>query len=191
VRRNVTLAGVLAALLLLAGCAHGSPPLAAPLTRPPVLPANTIRHADTESELLTVARVTSGALDAEGLTALLQRTRYLGGSERTFVSKTQPLDRVDTRVLEFSRADGATTYLRWVCDHPADLIGDVGRSSPLEAPGSVELFVHTPDGCCPKDVPKSLAVWQRDRYVLLVIANGGMAKQNTLTGLASQLDALV
>jgi hypothetical protein len=135
--------------------------------------------------------VTSGALDAERLSALLEHAKYLGGTERSFVSRSAPLDRVATRVLEFQGRDGATAYLRWVEAHPGDLIGDAKGAPPLDLPGAPEAFVHTPNGCCPKDVPKSMAVWQRDRYVLEVIANGGLSKQKSLLDLASRLDGIV
>lgn len=190
-RRNKA-ALVLAAGMLLASCSHGEqPPLGPTLKRPPALPASAVPHSKAAFTVLDLQRVTSGALDAERLSALLEHAKYLGGTERSFVSRNAPLDRVATRVLEFQGRDGATAYLRWVEAHPGDLIGDAKGAPPLDLPGAPEAFVHTPNGCCPKDVPKSLAVWQRDRYVLLVVANGGLAKQKSLLDLASRLDGIV
>jgi hypothetical protein len=191
VRRCNTRRGVLAIVLLLAGCSGGSPGGPAPLRRQPALSADAVPHSKAEFAVLDLQRVTSGALDASSLSALLEGARFIGGTERTFVSRSTPLDRVSTRVLEFLRRDGAAAYLRWVESHPADLIGDATGGPPLDLPGAPQVYVHTPEGCCPKDVPKSLAVWQRGRYVLEVIANGGLAKQKPLLDLATQLDGLI
>jgi hypothetical protein len=191
VRRTITRRGVLAMVLLLAGCSGGSPGDPAALTRPPALSADAVPHSTSEFAVLDLQRVTSGAPDASSLSALLERATFTGGTERTFVSRSTPLDRVSTRVLEFSGRDGATAYLRWVESHPADLIGEAKGGPPLDLRGAPQVYVHTPNGCCPKDVPKSLAVWQRDRYVLVVIANGGLAKQKPLLDLASQLDGII
>jgi hypothetical protein len=190
VRRNGIVLGLLMIGPILSACAHGvvDP---APNSRPPALSADAVPHSKTDFSVLSLQRVTSGSLEAASLAALLERAKYRGGTERSFVSRSSPLDRTVTRVLEFSRDDGARVYLGWAESHPADLIGDAKGGAPLDLPGSPDVFVHTPNGCCAKDVPKSLAVWQRDRYVLLVIANGGMAKQKTLTDLAAQLDGLV
>ncbi len=141
--------------------------------------------------MVDAQEIITGAADAASLKSLLERSGYVVGRERTFVSRKSPLDRTDTRVLEFSSPDGAAQYLHWVASHPGDVIGDVKAASPLDLPGAPEVFVHTPNGCCPKDVPKSLAVWQRDRYVLEVIANGGLAKQKSLLDLASRLDRVI
>jgi hypothetical protein len=178
-------------VLLLAGCSDESPGDPAPLTRPPALTADAVPHSKSEFAVLDLQRVTSGALDASSLSALLERAKFIGGTERTFVRRSTPLDRAITRVLEFVGKDGATAYLRWVESHPGDLIGDAEGGPPLGLPGAPQVYVHTPSGCCPKDVPKSLAVWQRGRYVLVVIANGGLAKQRILLDVASQLDGII
>lgn len=135
--------------------------------------------------------MTTGALEARRLSALLASAKYVGGSERTFVSTSSAFDRVSARVLQFASAGGASAYARWVGAHPADLIGDAKASQPLDLVGSPSVFVHTPNGCCAKDVPKSLAVWQRDRYVLEVIASGAYAKDKMLTELSAEMDHLV
>jgi hypothetical protein len=140
---------------------------------------------------LDAARVTTGALEAQRLTALLASARYQGGTERTFVSTSSPMDRVSTRVLQFASSGGAGAYARWVGAHPADLIGDAEPSGSLDLEGAPGVYVHTPNGCCAKDVPKSLAVWQRDRYVLEVIASGAYAKRRALSDLSSQMDRLL
>jgi hypothetical protein len=189
VRRNIAWICVLA---IAGGCSHHSPFISRDVgAPPPALSARAVQHSQITTATLDVQTVTSGALDAASLEQLLSRGHFLNGTRRTFVRTGNPLDRVDTRILAFGLTSGAAIYVRWVASHPADLIGDAKGAAPLDAPGSPQVFVHVPNGCCPKDVAKSLAVWQRHRYVLLVIANGGMTKQKTLTDLAAQLDGLV
>jgi hypothetical protein len=191
VRRNASLSIVLVTMAVLGGCTQRFPPLSPPRDQPPALSAHAIPHTKTQLTVVHAQEVLTGTADSASLESLLEQSGFILGQERTFVSRTSALDRADTRVLGFRSADGAAQYLGWVSSHPGDVIGDAKPGSALQLPVAPRVFVHTPNGCCAKDVPKSLAVWQRDRYVLLVIANGGMAKQKTLTDLASQLDGLV
>ena len=158
---------------------------------PPSLGAQAVPRTDSQLAVLTVSRVTSGALEAQRLSALLASAKFVGGTERTFVSTSSAFDRVSTRVLQFASTGGAAAYARWVGAHPADLIGDAEPSGSLDLEGAPNVYVHIPNGCCAKDIPKSLAVWQRDRYVLEVIASGAYAKDKMLTELSTQMDHLV
>jgi len=190
VTRNAFVASTLVVVLGTA-CAHSAPPLTARPTHPPALDAHAVPDATSAATSLNVDRVTTGALEAARLTALLGSAGFVGGTERSFVSDTGPLDRASTRVLQFAHDQGAAEYLRWVEAHPGDLIGDAERSRPLDLEGRPSVYVHTPNGCCPKDAPKSLAVWQRDRYVLEVIASGAYAKDRILMELSSEMDRLL
>jgi hypothetical protein len=187
VRRNIALFVVAAALT---ACGHTNVDYAPP-ARPPALNADAVPHASSEFTRLNADRVTSGALEVQRLSALLASARYVGGTERTFVSTSSPFDRVSTRVLQFASTAGAAAYTRWVGAHPADLIGDAEPSGSLDLEGAPSVYVHSPNGCCPKDVPKSLAVWQRNRYVLEIIASGAYAKDEKLTELCTEMDRLV
>lgn len=187
VRRNIVLFVVAAALT---ACGHTIVDYAPP-ARPPALNAHAVPHASSDFTRLNADRVTSGALEANRLSALLASAKYVAGTERTFVSTSSPIDRVSTRVLQFASTGGAAAYTRWVGAHPADLIGDAEPSGSLDLEGASGVYVHTPNGCCAKDIPKSLAVWQRDRYVLEVIASGAYAKDKMLTELSTEMDRLV
>ncbi|MFL5766806.1 MAG: hypothetical protein ACJ758_03055 [Actinomycetota bacterium] len=159
--------------------------------RPPTLGAGAVPHTASTLTDLNEDRVTTGALEAARLTALLGSAGYLAGTERSFVSNSSPLDRAATRVLAFEHDGGAAEYLRWVQDHPGDLIGDAEPSKRSGQDGGPSVYVHTPNGCCAKDIPKTLAVWQRDRYVLEVIANGSYAKDKMVRELSTEMDRLV
>jgi hypothetical protein len=190
VRRNIAFLAV--AAVFLTACYRSRtivdyPPPASP----PALNAHAVPHASSEFTVLNADRVTSGALEAQRLSALLASAKYVGGTERTFVSSSSPFDRVSTRVLQFASPGGAAAYARWVDAHPGDLIGDAKPSGSLDVEGASSVYVHTPNGCCPKDIPKSLAVWQRNRYVLEVIASGAYAKDEMLTELSTEMDRLV
>jgi hypothetical protein len=187
VRRNIVLFAVAAALT---ACGRTIVDYAPP-ARPPALNANAVPHASSDFTRLNADRVTSGALEANRLSALLASAKYVAGTERTFVSTSSPIDRVSTRVLQFASTGGAAAYTRWVGAHPADLIGDAEPSGSLDLEGASSVYVHAPNGCCARDIPKSLAVWQRDRYVLEVIASGAYAKDKMLTELSTEMDRLV
>jgi hypothetical protein len=187
VRRNIVLFAFAAALT---ACGRTIVDYAPP-SRPPALNAHAVPHASSDFTRLNADRVTSGALEANRLSALLASAKYVAGTERTFVSTSSPIDRVSTRVLLFASTGGAAAYTGWVGAHPADLIGDAEPSGSLDLEGASSVYVHTPNGCCAKDIPKSLAVWQRDRYVLEVIASGAYAKDKMLTELSTEMDRLV
>jgi hypothetical protein len=129
----------------------------------------------------------TGSREAGALTRLLADAKYVGGTERVFISNSSPFDRLSSRVLEFATAAGAGNYLEWVRAHPEDLIGEA-RSDPLDLAEPPDLFVHRPDGCCAKDVRKSLAVWQRDTYVFVVMADGLMSKESMISHVTEKLD---
>jgi hypothetical protein len=188
VRRNIL---CLAVAMTLVSCSphevHSGPFAQA---TPPSLGTRAVPRTDSQLVVLNASRVTTG-LEAARLSALLASAKYVAGTERTFVSTSSPFDRVSTRVLQFASTSGAAAYTRWVGAHPADLIGDAEPSGSLDLEGAPSVYVHSPNGCCPKDVPKSLAVWQRNRYVLEVIASGAYAKDTMLTELSTQMDRLV
>ena len=162
-----------------------------PPAPPPALNADAVPHASSNLTRLNASGVTTGALEAQRLSALLASAKYVAGTERTFVSTSSAFDRVSTRVLQFASPGGASAYTRWVGAHPADLIGDAKPSGSLDLEGAPSVYVHSPNGCCAKDLPKSLAVWQRNRYVLEVIASGAYAKNRMLTELSTQMERLV
>jgi hypothetical protein len=188
VTRNIAVPLVTA--VLLSACSQSTIDYL-PRARPPTLKSDAVPHAKSDVTVLNVERVTTGALEAARLTALLGSAGFVGGTERSFVSDASPLDRASTRVLRFAHDQGAAEYLRWVEAHPGDLIGDAKPSDPLEVAGDPNVYVHQPNGCCAKDIPKALAVWQRDRYVMEVIASGAYAKDQMLSELASEMDRLV
>jgi hypothetical protein len=189
VRRNIVFLALATTLVSCSSHQVQSGPFAQ--ATPPSLGAHAVPRSDTQLGALNASRVTSGALEAKRLSALLASAKYVGGTERTFVSTSSAFDRVSTRVLQFASTGGAAAYARWVGAHPADLIGDAKPSGSLDLQSASSVYVHTPNGCCAKDLPKSLAVWQRDRYVLEVIASGAYAKDKMLTELSTEMDRLV
>lgn len=137
------------------------------------------------------AMLTRDALDPEQLDRLLDDAGFVLGRERTFSGPGARFSLAVTRILIFSSPDGAAAYVAWLRDHPDELIGVARRLQPLDLPGDPFLFVHTPGGCCPKDVPIYVSSWRRGSTVVFLRASGRRADPGSVQELAAELDLLV
>jgi hypothetical protein len=128
----------------------------------------------TTTTVLGAADVASEAVDADVLSDLLETAGFESGVRRSYIGAGLSIRRLDVRVLRFQSSAGAASYLEWLRGHVADLIGDVDPSEELRVRG-VPVFVHVPDGCCPREPAVALAAWLRARDVVRVIVAGPAA----------------
>jgi hypothetical protein len=158
---------------------------------PPVLPADALPGMESEVAAVDANMLARDALDATELDRLLDEAGFLSGRERTFSGPGERFSLAVTRVLVFASSDGAASYVGWLRDHPEDLLGRAQKLEPLELPGKPFLLVHTPGGCCPKDVPIYLSAWQRGSTVVFLRASGRQADPGAVQELAAELDGVV
>ena len=130
------------------------------------------------------------AVDHEGLRKVLDRARFVSGSERESFGRTATFNLVTARVLRFGSAGGATIYLRWLRGHAAASLGDPVSISPLGF--GADGFVFRPRGCgCHTETPTFLIAWRRGRDALTIVAAGARATPKTAGVLARRLDQAV
>jgi hypothetical protein len=146
---------------------------------------------ESEDSIIDAKTLAGDALDPEELTHLLDDAGFLAGRERTFSGPGERFSLAVTRVLMFSSIDGAASYLGWLRDHPEDLLGSAEALDPLDLPGDPFLMIHTPGGCCPKEVPIYLSAWQRGSTVVFLRASGRQADPGAVQELAAELDRVV
>jgi hypothetical protein len=172
-------------ILILSACAGNATPV------PPSLPAAALPGMESEDSIIDAKTLAGDALDSEELTHLLDDAGFLAGRERTFSGPGERFSLAVTRVLVFASSAGAASYVGWLRDHPEDLLGGAQRLEPLELPGEPFLLVHTPGGCCPKEVPIYLSAWQRGSTVVFLRASGRQADPGAVQELAAELDGVV
>ena len=176
-RRVRRLASVLIASLCLAQGATAAPP--------PTVPGLQSRVRQLEA-----ASLVREAVDHEGLRKVLDRARFVSGSERESFGRTATFNLVTARVLRFGSAGGATIYLRWLRGHAAASLGDPVSISPLGF--GADGFVFRPRGCgCHTETPTFLIAWRRGRDALTIVAAGARATPKTAGVLARRLDQAV
>lgn len=153
----------------------------------PAPPAEALPDLHSRARPLRPAALVAETVDHGGLQRVLDRGRYVAGSEREFFGRTAVFNHVPERVLRFGSGTGASAYLTWLRAHAAESLGEP-RS--VTAPGiGTDGFVYQPRGCgCHSDTPTYLVAWRRGRLVLTVLASGNGASAKTAGGLARSLD---
>jgi hypothetical protein len=142
---------------------------------PPAVPPDEIAgFSSTTTTILGAADVASEAVDPGVLSDLLNAAEFESGVRRSYLGAGLSIRRLEVRVLRFESSAGAASYLEWLQGHVADVIGDVERSEELEVI-DVSVFVHVPDGCCPREPAVALAAWRRERDIVRVIVAGPAA----------------
>lgn len=162
-----------------------------PMIVPPALPEDALPGMQSQVKAVDAALLARDALRPEQLDRLLNDAGFLSGRERTFSGPGERFSLAVTRVLVFSSPDGAATYVAWLRDHTDELIGVARTLPPLDLPGDPFLVVHTPGGCCPKDVPIYVSSWRRGSSVVFLRASGRRADPGSVQELAAELDLLV
>lgn len=156
----------------LAACASASP---APEPDPPAVPPDEIAgFSSTATTVLGAADVASESVDPGVLADLLDAAEFESGVRRSYLGAGLGIRRLEVRVLRFESSAGAASYLEWLQGNVADVIGDVEGSEELEII-DVSVFVHVPDGCCPREPAVALAAWRRERDIVRVIVAGPAA----------------
>lgn len=155
----------------LAACAPD--PVSGPASSPPEVPPEFVGFASTTTAVLGAADVASEAVDADVLFDLLGAAGFESGMRRSYAGEGLRIRRLEVRVLRFESSSGAESYLEWLLGHVPDVIGDAERSEPRAL--DVPVYVHTPDGCCPREPAVALAAWRRDRDVVRIIVAGPAA----------------
>lgn len=139
-------------------------------------------------EDLDATDVAAQAILPEHVEVLLADAGFAGGVERSFVGGTGTFSRVLARTLEFRTDDGAATYLGWLREHVAEILGETETVSDPELPADAVSVRHLPNGCCPKEVPVYLVAWQRDELVLSVEASGQRARAQSIVPIVRAFD---
>ena len=114
------------------------------------------------------------AVDAETLSGILDVAGFQAGVRRSYAGNGRAIRRVEVGVLSFESSDGASIYLAWLRANVADLIGEV-RGADKILFGDSPLFVHLPDGCCPREPAVALAAWSQGPQVVRVLVAGAAA----------------
>jgi hypothetical protein len=155
-------------VLTLAGCAAPSlTPRAAP-------PSDVGGLAPATTTLVTAEDVATEAVDSEELSGVLDVAGFQAGVRRSYAGDGRAIRRVEVRVLDFESTEGAAIYLAWLRANVADLIGEIqGADKTLF--GNVPLYLHLPDGCCPREPAVALAAWSQGPQVVRVLVAGPAA----------------
>jgi hypothetical protein len=160
-------------MFLLVGCAASVP---APPASAPTIAAGPIASADASRDL-TAQDLAADAVDRAALLSLLQDAGFAAGSELAGADRASGVYRAAARAIAFEDEDGAGTYLAWLGEHAADVIGAAEVVGTIEPPGNdgpVEVFRHEPGDCCPKATVNYFTAW-RDGDVVVTLELAGPA----------------
>jgi hypothetical protein len=148
---------------------------AGPSLTPPGAPPTEVGHLTrTTTTLVTAEDIAMEAVDAEALSGILDVAGFQGGVRSSYAGNGRAIRRVEVGVLTFESNDGASAYLAWLRANAADLIGEV-QGADRTLFGDVPLYVHLPDGCCPREPTIALAAWIRGPQVFRVLVAGAAA----------------
>ncbi|HEU4355767.1 MAG TPA: hypothetical protein VFT27_09285 [Actinomycetota bacterium] len=111
------------------------------------------------------------AIDRQELAGVLDAAGFASAVERSYTSTRPENGHIEAVLMRFDSGDGAARYLDWLGDHVSDIIGDA-QIAPEQDLDGIPVYVHHPDGCCPKEQVVALAVWQDGRYVARALVAG-------------------
>lgn len=116
-------------------------------------------------------RLAAEAIDRQELAGVLDAAGFASAVERSYTSTRPENGHIEAVLMRFDSGDGAARYLDWLGDHVSDIIGDA-QIAPEQDLDGIPVYVHHPDGCCPKEQVVALAVWQDGRYVARALVAG-------------------
>lgn len=158
---------------------------------PDPVPATALPGEPGEPEEVDASLLASDAIDFAELEALLEDEGFAGGTQRVFAQSQGARQRRSlARVLSFTDADGAQTYLGWLEEHVEEVIGPVDLLDPPDLPGVAFLALSDSD-CCPKATEVYLVAWRRDSTVVTLEVGGDGLDEGLVADLAQDLDAAV
>ncbi|MGZ4132720.1 MAG: hypothetical protein ACXVWF_06715, partial [Actinomycetota bacterium] len=144
-----------------------------------------MHHSDATLDAVGAA---ADAMQPQDLQTLLEGSGFLGARERTWAGMRGPFARVVVRAWVFGSPDGAANFLTWLRDQPAELIGTAQPVAGTSLPGSIELAMHRPSGCCHEETPIYLASWQRGAVVWTIRASGPKIRTTPVVSLVTQVE---
>ena len=183
--------------LLLAACASTVPATQRPsrtavaASPVPGLSATALPGYVLHASTLDAPSLSADALDGSALEELLGGAGFQTGTERRFTARHRPLTEVVARVLRFTSADGAQTYVSWLGDHGADLMGSLTRVAEAPDLPDAVAFTHGISGCCTKDTFGYFVAWTRGSYAITLQVGGPAAGARSAAPLAHELDTRV
>ena len=185
---RVVLPALVAALLAATGCAssNGSPP-PSPVDVRVAMPDASLPGMHLTDASFDAAGAAADAVHPKDLQTLLQASGFVGARERTWAGIRGAFARVVVRAWVFSSPDGAASFLAWVRQRPAELIGTAQPVAGTALPDSIVLAMHEPSGCCHEETPIYLASWQRDRVVWTIRASGPKIRTTPVVSLVTQI----
>lgn len=174
---------VASASVLLAACGREEIPGGALPTDVSGLRSAGVTRIDAE-------RLAAEALEPESLADVLDAAGFASAVERSYISTLPGVRRLDAVLIRFGSEAGAARYLDWLGDHASDLIGRADLATEHRLDG-VPIYIHVPDGCCPKEQVVALAAWRDGPYVARVLVAGPDADGAEAVEMISALRARV
>lgn len=135
------------------------------------LPARLEGMAATSLTELDTQALAAQAIDRGELSTLLGSAHFEAAFERTYLPTGPALRRVEVLLARFGSGPDAERYLQWQLDHVGDVIGEAQPASTDPGAG-IPIFVHLPDGCCPKELVLALSAWRSGADVVRVLVAG-------------------
>ena len=152
------------------------------------MPSVTLPGMHRTDDTLDAAGAAADAVHPQDLRSLLEGAGFVGARERTWAGMRGPFARVVVRAWVFGSEGGAATFLTWVRDQPAQLIGSAQTLSSTGLPGSIALAMHEPSGCCHEETPIYLASWARGPVVWTIRASGPKIRTTPVVSLVTQIE---
>jgi hypothetical protein len=165
---------------ILAGCAD-------PVPAPTAPPSSAVRGLEIAStSRLDAEALAEGVGDEASVRSLLEEAGFRVAVERAYAGGRGAIRHVAVVLARFGTVEGAERYLAWLGEHPSDLIGtaeplDVGDALPLD------VYVHLPSACCPKDTTMTLTAWRHGADVVRVLVSGPGADDEAAADLLASL----
>ncbi|HET9723907.1 MAG TPA: hypothetical protein VFR44_08720 [Actinomycetota bacterium] len=153
--------------VLLAACGREAVPGAA-------LPLQIERFRSASLTELDAEDVAAEAVDRTGLADVLDAAGFESAIRRSYSGIGPGIRRVEVLLLRFDSGSGAARYLEWQRSHVSDIIGNASVAPQHELVG-IPVYVHLPDGCCPKEQVVALAAWRDGPYVARALVAGADA----------------
>jgi hypothetical protein len=152
------------------------------------MPVVTLPGMHRTDDTLDAAGAAADAVQPQALQTLLGEEGFLGAHERTWAGMRGPFARVVVRAWAFRSPGDAASFLTWVRDQPAQLIGTAEPVAGATLPGPVALVMHQPSGCCHEETPIYLASWQRGPVVWTIRASGPKIRTTPVVSLVTRIE---
>lgn len=136
---------------------------------------------------LSLEQIASDARDPAELAGLLEANGFTGATVQAYSAGVGgPIRTVRVEVISFEEPGGADSYLNWLQEHAAELVGDVQPGSVGQLPVAFVL-THAPTGCCSKEQPIWLAAWRSQNEAVWVQVIGPDVRRGRFGRLVERL----